>query len=128
MDLAIVDDNPDFRDLIRRVAEPEGWTVGDFPNGREFLTSLNLNYRPDLLFLDILMPKRDGIEVMQSLQTLALNCPVYVLTGGAEIYGRVAQEIGLATDVDIRDVITKPVPVQRIREILAGVRAERPDG
>ena len=54
-DLVIVDDEEEFRALVCRVAEPLGWRITEFGNGRDLLAAIGRQLRPDLIILDIVM-------------------------------------------------------------------------
>jgi CheY-like chemotaxis protein len=63
----IVDDDPGFRDMLRRLLEQEGWTVAEADNGRTALAEL-ARQRPQLILLDLLMPEMNGSEFLRQLR------------------------------------------------------------
>ena len=77
----VVDDSPDNRALLRRTLEPEGWTVTEAANGAEALKLVE-ERRPDMIFLDLLMPEMDGFEFVERLRAneLTQSIPVLVVT------------------------------------------------
>jgi len=64
--LAVADDNQDFANYIRNVAEPLGVEVRCYSNGVDLCADL-ADFDPDLIVLDIMMPDMDGIETARSL-------------------------------------------------------------
>lgn len=80
--IAIVDDNPDVRRLIRRILQSQGnYTLFEATNGREAV-DLAQREHPDLIILDLMMPDMDGFSVLDALQTRpdTTDIPVIVVT------------------------------------------------
>lgn len=77
----VVDDEPDNRMLLRRTLEREGWTVTESVNGIEALASID-ERRPDMIFLDLMMPVMNGFEFVERLRAneLTKTIPVLVVT------------------------------------------------
>ncbi|HEU4955001.1 MAG TPA: ATP-binding protein, partial [Gemmatimonadales bacterium] len=109
------DDNSDMREYVRRLLEPmyEVATVGD---GEEALTRLRAD-RPDLLLTDVMMPRLDGVGLVQSLRAdpTLRTLPVIMLSARAGEESRVS---GLETGAD--DYLVKPFAA---RELIARVAA-----
>ena len=116
--LAVVDDSAEFRQVVRAVAEQLGWTVGEFGNGREFLSSLSNGFRPDRVLLDLVMPAVDGIETVGLMAATTLRCPVVLISGRQPLYAHAAQDLGRAHGLDIAAVLQKPVGLERLRVAL----------
>ncbi|HPH94488.1 MAG TPA: threonine synthase [Anaerolineaceae bacterium] len=80
--IAIVDDNPEVRRLIRRILQAQGnYTLSEATNGREAI-ALAQNEHPDLMILDLMMPEVDGFGVLDALQKNkeTAEIPVIVVT------------------------------------------------
>ena len=84
----LADDDEDFRLVLAQALEEDGYDVVAVPNGAAVLATLEdaakgRGPRPDLLVLDLLMPKMSGIEVLQRLRktTRWATLPVLVVTG-----------------------------------------------
>lgn len=116
--LAIVDDDEEFRTFVRRVAEPLGWRVSEFPNGSGLITAIGGSLRPDLIILDMVMPELDGIETIGGIGATSVRCPVVLITGRLPLYTTAARELGQASGIEIVDVLQKPVSLARLRVIL----------
>ncbi len=80
--IAIVDDNPDVRRLIRRILQSQGeYTLFEAANGKEAIELANKEL-PDLIILDLMMPEMDGFSVMDALQSRpeTAQIPIIVVT------------------------------------------------
>jgi len=108
----VVEDDPDFRDLVREILEGAGWTVDLADDGIAALSRIR-SVIPDLIVLDLNMPNLDGTEVLRLLRATQVGrqIPVLVATGS-----RVDDEVrGLASAV-----LVKPFAVA---EMLSVIRA-----
>ena len=85
--LVIADDHPIFRDGLRRLleAEPDLKVLGEASDGAEAV-KLARQLKPDILLLDLAMPKHPGLEALRELSVPATAAPVRVilLTAAAE--------------------------------------------
>ena len=80
--VAIVDDNPEARRLIRRILQSQGeYTLFEASDGREAL-ELARKEHPNLIILDLMMPEIDGFGVLEALQSQpeTTEIPVIVVT------------------------------------------------
>jgi two-component system alkaline phosphatase synthesis response regulator PhoP len=114
--ILVVDDDPQIVRLVRTYLEQSGFAVVTAADGESALTSLR-NERPDLVVLDVMLPKRDGLELtrlVRSDQTMAAT-PILLLTARVEDIDRI---LGLELGAD--DYVTKPF---NPREVVARVRA-----
>lgn len=104
--ILIVDDEQHIRLLIEQALEDledEGVELLTAADGEEALAVVE-HRRPDLVFLDIMMPRRNGFEVCRAMkQDLGLGAAVVMLTAKGQAYDR---EQGLAAGAD--QYITKP--------------------
>lgn len=109
----VVDDEKNITDIIRFNLKKDGYEVLCAKDGEEGL-ELALSKNPDLILLDIMMPKMDGYEVCKRIRQ-KLSTPIIMLTARAEEVDKV---LGLELGAD--DYVTKPFG---IRELMARVRA-----
>jgi CheY-like chemotaxis protein len=79
--ILVVEDDATTRDMLRRMLEREGWGVDEADNGESALGRI-AERRPDLILLDLMMPRMDGFELIGALRaaTLWRSIPVVVLT------------------------------------------------
>lgn len=108
-----IEDEQHLRDLLRGYLEREGYTVLAAEDGSTGL-ELARQHRPDLVVLDLMLPKLDGLEVCRRLRTFS-DAYVLMLTARSEEIDRI---IGLEVGAD--DYLTKPFSP---RELVARVRA-----
>jgi DNA-binding response OmpR family regulator len=114
--IAVVDDEPDIRELVALHLKRAGFTVRTFPDAGQFQKSLAATL-PDLVVLDLMLPDADGIDVCKDLKRDARTArvPVVMLTARGEEFDRV---LGLEIGAD--DYITKPFSP---KELVARVKA-----
>ena len=102
--ILVVDDEPDLLELVRDTLEMAGYTVITASDGEEGLKSISED-SPDLVILDIKMPKIDGMEVLETVRKNPLlnELPIIMLTSlKGESMIKEAKEIGA------NDYIVKP--------------------
>lgn len=118
MKVLIVDDELDILDLLEYNLMQEGYEVSKAMDGEEAI-EIAKKVKPDLILLDIMMPKLDGIETCRRLRNLPSMQGVYIvfLTARSEEYSELA-----GFDVGADDYISKPIKPRilksRIRAIL----------
>ncbi len=116
--ILIVDDEPDILELIEYNLKKEGYQVFLASNGQEGI-ALAKKVHPDLIILDIMMPKMDGIEACRLMRTIPefKNTFMVFLTARSEEYSEIA-----GFNVGADDYIAKPIKpralVSRINAIL----------
>ncbi|WP_069999250.1 response regulator [Cellulosilyticum sp. I15G10I2] len=111
--IAVIEDEKAISDIIKYNLEKEGYKVYTAYDGEEGLQVIN-EKSPDLIMLDIMMPKLDGFEVCKRVRQTK-NTPIIMLTARAEEIDKV---LGLELGAD--DYITKPFGM---RELIARVKA-----
>ncbi|MEY9836268.1 response regulator transcription factor [Streptacidiphilus sp. EB103A] len=118
----VVDDEPKIRDIVRRYLEADGFAVIEQADGPGALDAAR-DQRPDLIVLDVMLPRLDGVEVLRRLRE-GSQVPVILLTARDE---EVDTLIGLAVGAD--DYMTKPFSgrelAARVRVILRRVNPAR---
>ncbi|MFO7684590.1 MAG: response regulator transcription factor [Desulfobacterales bacterium] len=114
MRLLLVEDEKKVSAFIKKGLEEEGYAVDLASDGEEG-QFMGLDGVHDLIILDINLPGKDGLSVLQELRRKKITAPVLLLTVRAAIEDKV---IGLDTGAD--DYLTKPFSFQ---ELLARIRA-----
>lgn len=112
--IAVVDDEEKIRAMIRDFLQKEGYEIAEAENGAEAV-ELVANMRIDLVLLDIMLPEKDGYEVLREIRTINKRIPVIMLTAKAE---EIDKLLGLEMGAD--DYITKPFSM---RELAARIKA-----
>lgn len=79
--ILVVDDEEDYRHIVKLILEPEGYDVVEAKDGRDGLSVLQ-SERPDLVILDVNMPKMDGFTVCKKIRKdeTSKYVPVIMLT------------------------------------------------
>jgi DNA-binding response OmpR family regulator len=112
--LLVADDEASFLLPLRDNLEIEGYSVEVAKDGQEALAKA-IDTHPDLILLDIMMPKMDGLQVCQKLQEKGVLAPIIILSARDQ---EVDIVLGLERGAD--DYITKPF---KLRELLARIKA-----
>jgi len=111
--VAIVDDEEHLRETVSRALRGEGYRTAVFSDGAEAWDSFS-SAMPDLVILDIIMPRMDGLELCRRLRATSESVPVMFLTSRDEEFDRV---LGLELGAD--DYLCKPFS---LRELAARVK------
>jgi DNA-binding response OmpR family regulator len=112
--ILVVDDEPMVREVLSRYLSREGFDVWAAQDGEEALTRY-ARATPDLVLLDLMLPKIDGYEVFRRIREQGGRTPVIMLTAKGEETDRI---VGLELGAD--DYVAKPFSP---REVVARVRA-----
>ncbi|QUI21293.1 response regulator transcription factor [Vallitalea pronyensis] len=111
--ILVVDDEKAIVDILKFNLQREGYVVVTAYNGEEGLQVFERE-NPDLMLLDIMMPKMDGLQVCKTIRN-KYDTPIIMLTAKAEEVDKV---LGLELGAD--DYVTKPFSV---RELMARIKA-----
>ena len=111
--ILIVDDDPTICDVLKIYFENEGYEVKVANDGAEGVNFFKL-YEPDLVLLDIMLPKKDGWQVCREIRE-ASSKPVIMITAKGEVFDKV---LGLELGAD--DFVVKPFDM---KELSARVKA-----
>ena len=123
--LLIVDDDSNICDMLKLYFENEGYKVKVANDGFEGVNYFKL-YEPDLVLLDIMMPKKDGWQVCREIREMSSK-PVIMITAKGEVFDKV---LGLELGAD--DFIVKPFDMKelsaRIKAVLRRYNAHASSG
>ncbi|WP_440054694.1 tetratricopeptide repeat protein [Pseudoalteromonas sp. T1lg65] len=111
-EVLLVEDHPDNRQLFTRMLERLGVKVLAVDNGAAAVERCLSDF-PDLVLMDIQMPKMDGVEALRIIREAGYDGPVYALTANV-----LAHEIKKYMDAGFTGHIGKPVNSQELRSIL----------
>lgn len=114
--IAIVEDEPDIRELISIHLKKSGFTTAEFDNPADFFKFIS-GTAPELIILDLMLPDTDGLEICKRLkkEDAFLHIPIIIVTAKAEESDKI---LGLELGAD--DYIVKPFSV---KELIARVKA-----
>ena len=114
MKILVVDDDLDLLGLVAFALRQAGYLVIEAPDGRAGLQAFERE-RPDLVILDVNMPRLSGLEVLEEIRRRGAGPPVMMLTVRSDEHDQVS-----ALDLGADDYLTKPFSP---RTLLARVRA-----
>ena len=112
--ILVVEDERPLQKILKFNLEKEGYAVASASDGEAALAAFEKE-RPDLLILDVMLPKKDGFEVCRTLRGKGAKTPIIMLTARKDELDRV---LGLELGAD--DYVVKPFSP---RELLARVKA-----
>jgi two-component system alkaline phosphatase synthesis response regulator PhoP len=117
--ILLVDDDPDVRMAIGTVLEAEGYQVKTAHDGIECLDRVREEL-PDLLILDLLMPRKDGFAVIRELRENPKyrELPILILTAVREDASRRRYELETGLAMDVQDYVEKRIaPPELLRRV-----------
>src|SRR5918994_78327 len=106
--ILVIDDEAAIRDSLRMILEYEGYEFLGAASGQDGLAMVDRE-NPDRVFLDIKMPGRDGLEVLQRIKAVNETVPVVMISGHATVTTAVD-----ATKLGAFDFIEKPLASERV--------------
>jgi len=118
--IAVVEDNPDNRLLVRVILEPH-YHVVDYESGQEALEGL-MRQKPDLLLLDISLPELDGTQVLQRIRATSelRDLPVLALTAHA-MAGDREKYLAMGFDAYVtKPIVDEDILLEAIQRLVSG--------
>jgi len=118
--ILIVDDDDQFRTMLRRVLEKEGYQVFEASDGRQGLSSFR-NLRTDLVITDIIMPEKEGVETIAALRKEFPSVKIIAVSGGGRNapgdYLMLANKLG--AKVTMEKPLDRATLLQEVRQLTA---------
>ena len=126
--ILVVDDDPDMREALQMILESAGYTVVMAEDGEKCLVKLKEEL-PDLLILDLLMPKMDGFEVCKALKdprhAKYAGMPIIILSSVQEGVSQRRYELETGVQLDVDDYVEKPIEssvlLERVGKIITRI-------
>ena len=117
MDILIVDDDADTREILGMILRAEGHHVEEAADGIDALERLQGGDHPSLILLDMMMPRLDGEGLMRAMkrEPAVAGTPVYILSGHQSV-GAKADELGAS------GYLTKPIDLDKLLTVLRETR------
>ncbi len=108
----VVDDDQDIREMLCQVMMSQGYTVIEAENGEQALQMVEC-HDPDLVITDIVMPRKEGLELISELKTNNPSLKVIAFSGG----GKASPEnyLAFAKGMGADAVFSKPVPIAQLQ-------------
>ncbi|HEY9710435.1 MAG TPA: response regulator, partial [Oculatellaceae cyanobacterium] len=110
----IVDDHPVNRSILRELLEPLGLEILEAVDGQECLNK-TVEFQPDLILMDLVMPGPDGLETIRQLRQLPHLKDVVAIALSANVFETTKQE---SLAAGCQDFLPKPVQTQQLLELL----------
>jgi DNA-binding NtrC family response regulator len=115
--ILVVDDEPSIRSLLKRFLSKSGYTVLESADGRDALEQLRQS-KVDLLISDIVMPERDGLEILRSLQKDFAGLKVIVMSGAFDgRFLRTAEMLG--AHATLQKPLKMNLVLETVKQVLA---------
>lgn len=119
----IVDDDESVRDLIEFVVKKEGFKVEKAVDGEEALQKAR-QISPDIILLDLMLPKFGGFEILRELQSDETSgIPIIVITGR---YTERSTSDMIKQEPNVKDFIEKPIKPQAMAAMLHKILNTQP--
>jgi two-component system alkaline phosphatase synthesis response regulator PhoP len=124
--ILIVDDDPDILEGILNILETQPYRLATARDGKKCMEMIATEI-PDLLILDLLMPRMDGWGVIREMRSEPryANVPIMILTTVIEDASRRRYELETGLAMDVQDYVQKPAKpadlIQRVEKLL-GIR------
>lgn len=117
--IRVIDDDKEVCKVLQYALETEGHTVKTAQNTQNLPTLLTP--KPDLIFLDVLMPDAHGLEVLSRIQTLSPSSPIVIITGVNDY--RLAD---LFYESGVAGFLTKPIHLKMLFDTVRRVLEQEP--
>ncbi|NIN65749.1 MAG: response regulator [Anaerolineae bacterium] len=125
--LLVVDDDPDILDAITTILATQPYDIRTARDGVECVDQVREDI-PDLIILDLLMPKKDGFAVVRELRENPKygKMPILILTSVREDASRRRYELETGLAMDVQDYVEKPISpmdlLERVKKLLESSR------
>ncbi len=116
--IAYVEDDRDMIDLVSIILERHGYEVLGFNDSMDILERLEA-LQPDLILLDIMMPRVDGFEIYEGLKSkeTTSNIPIVVISAMKKAVDQIEQE----SRIKVEGCLVKPFTISELAELVSKV-------
>jgi len=115
-EIFVVDDDENVRDLLEAALAPVGFPVSSFEDGDSFLKAASTRV-PICVFLDVVMPRRSGLEVLKELQARHFWTPVFLISA-REDSSMIVEGMKSGAHNYIRKPIDENAPVSLVHDAI----------
>ncbi len=120
--ILIVDDDDSVRELLEFLVKKEGFKTETAADGQEALDQAR-KHEPDLILLDLMLPKFGGFEIVRELQIDASDIPIIIITGR---YTDRSTSDMIKLESNVKDFIEKPVKPPVLTALIHKILSTRP--
>jgi CheY-like chemotaxis protein len=115
----MIDDDAGLTRAVGMIARKLGF---DFQEVNRSVDAIHVfaDYRPDIVLLDIIMPEKDGIDILHEILTTGRSIRIVLTSGFSESYLRLAEGVAKFHGVDLPYVLKKPFRREQLVDLLLG--------
>ena len=124
--LLVIDDEADFGTFVGRVARGLGFEVMLTKCATEFQEAYR-QFAPTHILVDVVMPDRDGIEIIGWLAATGCEGRIFIISGYSSSYAKAAKEIGASQGLRSLTTLKKPISLADLRGALDGHEVKAAD-
>jgi CheY-like chemotaxis protein len=117
--LLVIDDEPEFGELVRKVALGLDYEVRVTTHGRAFQDAYH-ELHPTMIVMDMVMPEMDGNELVLWLMEQRYAARLIIITGYSPDYAKDARVLAEFSGLRSVTTLTKPIGLAKLREVLSG--------
>lgn len=115
--LLIIDDDTGVREFIADVAQEANYDVYQTSCADDFMDACS-SFKQSLIFIDLIMPNKDGIEILRSLAESSIKAKICIMSGMDKKVLQTAERLGKQRGLDMFGTILKPVSVLDLEDTL----------
>ncbi len=113
--ILIIDDEELVRLTIRQMLEDDGHTIAEAENGNEGISKL-ADFEADLIITDLLMPDKEGLEMITEIRSSHPELKIIAMSGGARFNG--LHYLDSAKKLGAHEILPKPFSSQVLRGVI----------
>src|SRR5579863_8985799 len=116
--LLVIDDQTGVTKVVEMIARQLGLNVRSL-NSSALATETFISFKPDVLMLDMIMPEKDGIDVLNEVLLTGLPVKVVLTSGFSESYLRLAEGVAKFHDIPNVSILRKPFRREELIDLLS---------
>lgn len=113
----IIDDDPRICRIIKRMAKDLGIECSTIDNP-ELFEATHLDFKPNVIFMDLQMPKMDGVELLRKLVELRSSAAIILVSGMDKSVIETTEELGKSLGLNMAGILQKPIDVDEMSSML----------
>jgi CheY-like chemotaxis protein len=121
--LLVVDDQTGITKVVEMIARQLGLDVRSLNNPAQ-ATETFIDFKPDILILDMIMPEKDGIDVLNEVLLTGIPVKVVLTSGFSESYLRLAEGVAKFHDNPNVSILRKPFRREELMQLLTELMAD----
>src|SRR5579864_3344851 len=114
--ILVIDDDQEIGEIVAATVEPLGWECLVTTDPADFLEKLSLN--PEFIFLDLLIPKTDGIELLRRLSQRQSRSRIVLMSGVGKRVVETADKLAQTLGLSVAGYLQKPFELQELEDLL----------